>query len=332
MGEIRRLGRWGAAVATVAAVGVGSFAGIALVATPAWAADTLEIKVDGNVQGKVGDKVPIRFVVKNGTKEPVAGLTVTVQAPSNAIIDPADNQNCTVGAGGRAASCHSNGTIAPDKTVSGQIVLTAKTAGQGKGQMRVEKGNADNFTLRTTGGPTPSRSSTRSSNAASPAANESPSLSNETMAPPEAGNGVAVQPTTAPATNRASDSDGKSAGFWIGIVAIVGAVLGLVGSLFYFRRKDRRDPDTGMHPVVTAPAGFPPSVPGQPTTYGSPVAAPQVADPGGFGPPPSGPTQVITPGFGGQPSGPTQVIDPNGPGQSPGGGDQTVIFKRPEQY
>ncbi|MER7005113.1 hypothetical protein ABT297_18975 [Dactylosporangium sp. NPDC000555] len=321
-------------MATAAAVGVGSFAGSTLVATPAWAADPLEIKVDGNVQAKVGEKVPIRFVVKNRSKEPVAGLTVTVQAPSTAIIDPADNPNCTVGGGGRTASCHSNATIAADKTVAGQIVLTAKTGGQGKGQIRVENGNADNFTLRTNGGPSPSMSPSprRSAKSPSPSYSEAPPLSDETMGPPVAGNGVAIQPTSAPATSRASDSGGKSAGFWIGIVAIVGAALGLVGSLFYFRRKDSREPDTGMHPVVPAPAGFPSDGRGQPTTYGSPAAATQVVDPGGFGPPPSGPTQVINPGFGGQPSGPTQIINPNGPGQPPAGGDQTVIFHRPDQY
>ncbi|MFG2037107.1 hypothetical protein [Dactylosporangium sp. NPDC048998] len=314
-------------MATVAAVGVGSFAGLALSATPAWAADTLEIKVDGNVQGKVGDKIQIHFTVKNATKAPVNGLTVTVQTPNNAIIDPADNQGCNVGPAGRAASCHSDATVAPDKTVSGQIVLTAKTAGQGRGQIRVERGNSDNFMLRISGGPTP----TRSGRGSSASASETPALPDETLEPPVAGNGVAVQPTASSATSRASDGGGLSAAFWIGIVAIVGA-LGLVGSLFYFRRKDRQDPDTGMHPVVAAPAGFPSGGGyGQPATYGSPAAQPYVAPPGSF-PPPSGPTQVINPGFGGQPSGPTQIINPNGPGQPPAGGDQTVIFRRPDQY
>ncbi|MER7281331.1 hypothetical protein ABT369_43545 [Dactylosporangium sp. NPDC000244] len=328
MTDIRRMRRWSAAAAAVAALGVGL---IGAAATPAWAADQLEIKVDNSVQGKVGDKVQVRFVVKNNTKQPVTGVTVAMAAPGNAVLDAADNPGCTVGSGGRAATCRSNGTLAADKSASGQFTLTVKTAGQAAGRVQVEHGNADNFQLRATGGPTPSATgkSAKPTKTSSLSASETPGIDDDgSFGVPQAGNGVAIE-TTGPATNRTNGSGGgMSMGLWAGIIAIVGA-LGLIGSLFYFRRKDRNEPDTGMHPVVPAPQGFYGSQP-QPTTYGTP---PQPQTYGS----PAAQTQMINPGLGGPP-GPTQVIQPgNGPvpGAGPGGGpvpgnDQTVIFRRPE--
>ncbi|WP_432836688.1 hypothetical protein [Dactylosporangium sp. CA-092794] len=278
---------------TAAAVGVAAFGVSALVATPAWAADPLEIRVDNSVQGKVGDKIPVRFTVKNNTKQPVAGITVVMQAPANAVVDGADNPGCSVGGGGRAVSCRSTEALAAGRSAAGQIVITARTAGQAGGRVQVEHGNADNFVLRASGGPTPTASGReKPSRTASASVSDTPAFPDETLAPPQAGNGAIPQTTTEPATNRASSGGGGlSIGFWIGIVAIVGA-LGLVGSLFYFRRKDRDDPDVDPPPF------------GQPATYGTP---------GVYGSPPQ--------------SSPTQVIGPQG-----GGADQTVIFRRPDQY
>jgi hypothetical protein len=359
--------RWGAAVAAVAAIGVGSFAGAVALSAPALAAGTLEIKIDqNNVQAKVGDKVSVGFTLTNGTDAPVNGVVVGMTAPSNSVVDQADNPGCTVGGGGRAVSCRSSGTLAAGRSAKGRFVITAKTAGDAAGRIQVQNGKADSFNLRAVGGPSPSSTkSAKPTKSSSASASETPALPDVTLAPPEAGNGVAVQATSAGATTRTAGEGGMSVGIWVGIVAIIGA-LGLVGSLFYFRRKDRDDLDTGMHPLVPAPAGFPSGgyapPPAQPRVYGSPAAPPPyVAPPGSFppagptqivdptgsalppsgptqvihptsGPPTSGPTQVVNPAFGPPPSGPTQIIGPGAPGQPPApGGDQTVVFRRPDQ-
>ncbi|WP_433057830.1 hypothetical protein [Dactylosporangium sp. CS-033363] len=313
--------RWSVAAGAAAVLGVGM---IAVAATPAWAADPLEIKVDNSVQGKVGDKVQVRFTIKNNTKQPIANVTVVVQAPGNAVMEAGDNPGCQIGSAGRGASCK-GGTLAADKSGNGAITLTVKTAGQATGRIAVEHGNAGNFALRATGGPTPSatKTSAKPTKTSTLNASDSPTLSgDETFAPPEAGNGVAIQATSDQAARNTSGSGGGLGfGLWVGIIAIVGA-LGLIGSLFYFRRKDRDEPDTGMHPVVPGPHGYPGgpgayAPPPQPTTYGSPQPA-TYGNPGAA-------TQMIQPNFGAQPgpqSGPTQVIRP--------AADQTVVFHRPD--
>ncbi|MFI5908726.1 hypothetical protein [Dactylosporangium sp. NPDC051541] len=334
MSDVRRFKRWSAAAAVVAALGVGL---LAVPATPAWAADPLELKADNNVQGKAGDKVQLRFSVKNNAKQP-ANIVVGVQAPGNVVMEAGDNPGCTIGGGGRAATCRGSGPLEPGKTASGAIVMTIKTAGQAAGRIGVQGGNTENFAVRSTGGPSPSATkSAKPTKTSSLSASDAPSIDGSAaFAPPAADGGVNLQPTSEPATSRTSGSSGLSMGVWVGIVAIVGA-LGLIGSLFYFRRKDRNEPDTGMHPIVPAPAGGfpaynpPPSAPTmygnpQPTTYGNPAAATQMINPNfsgapgnqDFGGSPGGP----------QPSGPTQVIQPNGPA----GSDQTVIFRRPDEY
>ncbi|WP_433217122.1 hypothetical protein ACQP00_09070 [Dactylosporangium sp. CS-047395] len=315
--------RWSVAAGAAAVLGVGM---IGVAATPAWAADPLQIKVsDGSVQGKVGDKVQVRFTIKNNTKQPIANVTVVVTAPANAVLEQGDNPGCAIGSAGRAASCK-GGTLAAEKSGSGAITLTVKTAGQAGGRIAVEHGNADNFALRATGGPTPSATKTtaKPTKTSTLNASDSPTLTgDETFAPPEAGNGVAIQPTSDQAVrNTSGTGGGLGFGLWVGIIAIVGA-LGLIGSLFYFRRKDRNEPDTGMHPVVPGPSGYPGgpgayAPPPQPTTYGSP-------QPTTYGNPAAA-TQMINPNFGAQPGaqpGPTQVI-------RPGAAEQTVVFRRPD--
>ncbi|HTJ37690.1 MAG TPA: hypothetical protein VL738_31040 [Dactylosporangium sp.] len=315
MGDVRGLRRWSATVATVAAVGVGTFAGAVALAGPAWAADIFKVTVQPErLEGKVGEKATLQFSVENISKEPATGLTVMLTTPGNATADPADNPGCEVGPGGRTVTCRSNGTLGPGKSGGGRFTMKLNRAGSGNGSVRVANGKGAGFNLRVTGGPsaTPTKKSSAS-------ASETPALGDETLAPPEAG-GQVIVPSTEGATSRTSDSGGLSFGFWVGIVAIVGA-LGLVGSLFYFRRKDRQEPDTGMHPVVPGPGGG--YGPAQPTTYGSPAAPTTYGSPHGSFPPPVDPYQQ---------GGATQIINPGGPGQPPPGNDQTVTFRRPEQY
>ncbi|GAA3457122.1 hypothetical protein [Dactylosporangium matsuzakiense] len=338
MGNVWRFQRWSAAAGVVAAFGIGL---LAVSAAPAWAADPLELKADNAVQGKAGDKVQLRFTVKNNAKQP-ATVVIGVQTPPNAVMEPGDNPGCNIGGGGRTASCRANGTLAPDKSAGGAIVMTIKTGGQAAGRIGVQGGNTENFTLRATGAPSASPTATKSvkpTKTSSANASDQPTLAgDETFAPPADGGGVAVPQASDPATERTSGSGGgMGVGLWVGIIAIVGA-LGLIGSLFYFRRKDRNEPDTGMHPVVPAPAGGfpaynpPPSAPTtygspQPATYGNPSAATQMINPN-FGGGPAGHHDL-----GGQPSGPTQVIQPGAtPNGAPGGADQTVIFRRPDEY
>ncbi|WP_426510891.1 hypothetical protein ACPPVO_09735 [Dactylosporangium sp. McL0621] len=317
--------RWSAAAGAVAAFGVGL---IAFAATPAWAADQLELKVaNANVQGKVGDKVQVGFTIKNNTKQPITGLTVVVTAPGNAVLEAGDNPGCAVGGAGHAATCRSNGTLAAGKSANGAIALTVKTAGQAAGRIAVEGGNADNFQLRAVG-PTPSATtkSAKPTKTSSLSASETPGLTEEgSFAVPEAGNGVAIATTDAGTNKTSGSGGGMGLGLWVGIIAIVGA-LGLIGSLFYFRRRDRSEPDTGMHPVVPAPQGFYGGP--APTTYGSPPPPAYGAPPPQTYGPPAAQTQMINPNFGGAPGGPTQIIQPD-PNAGPGD-DRTVTFRRPD--
>lgn len=353
MGDVRGLRRWGAAVATAAVVGAPAITAglLAGTATPAWAASLLEVRVDDpGVQGKVGDSVTVGYHVKNNTdtEAPANAITITVSAPANALIAPGGG--CIPGPAGHAATCRLSASIPPKRSAGGQVTLTLRSGGQGTGRIHVQPGNSsDSFVVRVAPGPGASagRSPTAPSQTDSASASDQPSLPDETMAPPQAGNGAIPQSGTDPATTKTSDGGGLSVGFWIGIVAIV-AALGLVGSLFYFRRKDRDEPETGMHPVVPAPDGFPGGGQGTPTTYGRPagygqpyVAPPgafhqpeptQIGNPGGFGGPPSAPTQIVNPeGLGGPAAGPTQIIDPRAVPPPPVGDDRTVTFRRPEQ-
>ncbi|GAA2353133.1 hypothetical protein GCM10010170_044280 [Dactylosporangium salmoneum] len=318
-----------AAVATAAAVGVGAVAGAALLASPAWAAEGLKVTIGSPVlQGKVGDKVNLEFGVTNvSDKVTVQAIMITVQAPGNAVIEQAPD-SCELRGGGRTVVCTEKGDLGPHKTAKGQVTITIKSAGNGGGRVSARdathQDNAD-FQIRATG-PTPSASGKKPTPTKSADVSQEPSLTDETLAPPQAGNGVVVQSDEPVPSKSSGNSGGLSAGFWIGIGAVV-AALGLVGSLFYFRRRDKLEPDTGMHPVVPAPDGFPGyrPPPPAPTTYGTPAT---------YGAPPAGgPTQVVDPGFGTAPGGPTQIINPNAGGMPPaGGGDQTVMFRRPEDF
>ncbi|MFB9185099.1 hypothetical protein ACFFX1_43855 [Dactylosporangium sucinum] len=310
MGNLRALRRWSATATAVAAFGVP--VGAVALALPAQAAPNgLDIKVtNSNIQGKPGDKVSVSFQVTNRSREDVNGddVIVAITVPPQAQLDPADYQdNCGQINGGRAVRCRLGKDIEPGKSAGGSFKFVLKTGGNGQGTLAVQPGNAnDRFTVRVSGA-SPSKSpSAKASSSAEPTADVE-------VVPPEAGNG-AIPQAEDPPTKKTSDSGGLSFGFWVGIFAIV-AALGLVGSLFYFRRKDKQEPDTGMHPVVPAPGGYRP--PPTPTTYGSPA--------GGY-PPPAG--------YGGAP---TTVINPVNPGYPPpppvppqhGGNDQTVIFRRP---
>jgi hypothetical protein len=338
MGAKRSGRRWRAAVATAVAVGVGTFAGAALLAGPAWAAEGVKIvDVQQPQPGKVGDTVTVSFGLRNvSDKTPVANLRVTVQAPGNAVVEAGGG--CQVGQGGRVAVCEQAGTLGPGKTVNRSVQLTIKSAGNGGGRLTVSEGtkplDTAGFSIRATGANASASATKKPSKGPSGSVSDEPSLPEGTLAPPVAGNG-AIPQSDAAANRTSSDGGGLSAGFWIGIVAIVGA-LGLVGSLFYFRRKDRDEPDTGMHPVVPAPGGYPGGPGGgfgavQPATYGTPAAPPPYQS---FPPPQDpfqsgGPTQVVHPGGYGAP---TQIVNPGGPGQPPPGNDQTVTFRRPDQY
>jgi hypothetical protein len=364
MGYVGRLRRWSAAVTAAAAFGVGSGLAAGVIAgpaTPAWAAaEAPVIKITtGEVRAKVGEKARVGYSLENKgtTVLPANTVTITLRTPANAVIDPADNPGCVVGAGGTAVSCHPGGAIPAGKAVGGRIDITMKTAGQGSGDISVKPGaSRDTFVVTAVGGPTPSATSRPASPTARPSkttsvsVSETPGIPDQTMAPPEAGNGAIPQATSDPKTTNASNGGGMPLGFWVGIVAIVGA-LGLVGSLFYFRRKDRDEPDTGMHPVVPAPDGYPggggggygpassydqrgQSSYGQPS-YGQPSYGqsaygqsaygqesygqaqhqppqPYAQPPGAY--PQAGPTQVINSGglAGQAPGAPTQIIQPQG--------------------
>ncbi|MEV6928551.1 hypothetical protein AB0M46_29245 [Dactylosporangium sp. NPDC051485] len=304
--------RLSAAVATAAAVGVGAVAGAALLAPPAWAAEGLKVTIGNPVlQGKVGDKVNLEFGVTNvSDKTTVQAMVITVQVPNNAVIEQAPD-SCEL-RGGRAVVCTDKGDLGPHKTAKGQVTITIRSPGNGSGRVGARDAthqDAADFQIRAAGGPSPSASGKKPTKQASADPSQQPSLTDETLAPPQAGNGVVVQSDQpAAAKGGGGDSGGRSAGFWIGIGAVV-AALGLVGSLFYFRRRDKLEPDTGMHPAVPAADGFPGyrPPPPAPTTYGTPAT---------YGAPPAG--------------GPTQIINPNAGGVPPAGGDQTVMFRRPE--
>lgn len=344
---MRGLRHWIATAGAVAAAGV-------LVTTvgfapPAGAAVAgLEIKTTREVQGKVGDKVAVGFEVTNRSKidAPANDVIITIQAPGNAQLDPADypQPRCGQISGGRTVNCHPGGPIAAGKSVQGSFKIVLKTAGNGNGRVAVKPGSSnDAFGVQVTGGPSPTATKSPTARASrSQTAAPTDTAGDQTIAPPEAGNGAVPLAEDPPKTTKTSG--GMSFGFWVGIVAIV-AALGLVGSLFYFRRKDRGEPDTGMHSIVPAPAGYQPGggyAPAAPTVYGSPPAGQGDYGQGGYG---QGgyaqgghaqgghPQQGVYPPAGYPPApapGPTQVINPGAAQSPPPSNDQTVMFRRPE--
>ncbi|MEV0560003.1 hypothetical protein [Dactylosporangium sp. NPDC050588] len=303
------------AAALAVAVGAGMFGALA-VTGPAQAAPAeadIEARADGSAQGKAGEKASVGFEVENHDDADVV-VVVTIRAPSNAQIESANP--CKVVPNRTAATCQ--GTLKGKQKINGTIQLVLRTGGDGEGSIvariaanqRVsdpKPGNNDaKFKVKVTGAsPTPSKSvkSSRSASA-DPAA-----TSTEEIAPPEAGNGAI--PREEPKTTPVKDEGGLSFGFWIGVVAIV-AALGLVGSLFYFRRKDRLEPETGVFQLPNAGGDNPTSVippyQGGSTVYGSPAA-----------PPPGPPGPPFPPGPPGPPSGPP----------APGNNDQTILMRRP---
>ncbi|WP_327005544.1 hypothetical protein OHA72_63065 [Dactylosporangium sp. NBC_01737] len=313
----------------------------------------IETKIGNNtIQGKAGAKTSIGFQITNHGKVDV-GVTITIQVPANTEIESAGN--CNVGGNRRAASCQV--TMKASASVNGSVQVVLRTAGEGNGSVVAKlsanqkvtdpkPGNdSEGFRVRVTGASaTPSASkSTRASRSASA---DPTGTSDEVIAPPEAGNGAI--PREDPKTPVSSDSGGLSFGFWIGVVAIV-AALGLVGSLFYFRRKDRLEPDTGVFNLPTAGHDHPTSVI-TPGVYGSP-AAPAPAGPAfqsaqnyggqGYGQSfqpgqgaPAGPSVYgapaappIAPPIGSRPAGPP--VGPP-PASGPGANDQTIIMRRPD--
>ncbi|GAA1517628.1 hypothetical protein GCM10009827_035810 [Dactylosporangium maewongense] len=310
-----------AAVALAAAF-AGGVLGTLAVAQPAHAAPAeadIEAKAGNGVQGKAGDKSRIGFQVANHGKVNAA-VVVVVTVPENVQIESAGS--CQVS--GRSATCTT--TIRGGASANGSVQLVLRTGGEGEGRVVARLApnqevsdpkpgnNTDTFKIRVVGSASPSPSkSVKSSRSASadPAA-----TSTEEIAPPEAGNGAI--PREEPKTAPVKSEGGLSFGFWIGVVAIV-AALGLVGSLFYFRRRDRLEPDTGVYQLPNAGGDNPTSVippyQGGSNVYGSPAA-----------PPPGPPGPPFPPGPPGPPLGP-----PSGPPvpPPPGNNDQTILMRRP---
>jgi len=348
MGDYVRRRNWIVTAGAVATVGV--LLGTVGMITPASAAATgIEIKITGggDAKGKVGDKPTVGFEVRNNTKQtlPINAVVVTVQVNGNAQLDPAEfpNDRCQMNGNRTAANCRPANPIESGKTVQGSFHVILTKAGNAQGTVSVKPGNSsDRFSVQVTGGASPTATTKSPTPRASRSQTAAPTedLGDQTFAPPEAGNGAVPLAEDSPKTTKTSG--GMSFGFWIGIFAIV-AALGLVGSLFYFRRKDRGEPDTGMHPIVPAAAGYRPDGGGYqapPATYGSPGGHQQDNyQPGGYqqggyqqpdGYPPSGGQPG---GYQSPPSGPTQVINPQmapPPPNPPPSNDQTVMFRRPE--
>lgn len=322
------------AAALAAAFGGGAL-GTLVAVQPALAATAeadIEAKVgDGSIQGKAGEKTSVGFQVENHGKIDVA-VVVTIRVPGNAQIESAGS--CAVAGNRTAATCQA--TLKAGASANGSIQLLLRSGGEGEGTVvarlaanqRVtdpKPGNNDaKFKLRVTGGsasPTPSKS-TRASRSASA---EPTGTSDEVIAPPEAGNGAL--PREEPTAKPVSGGGGLGFGFWIGVVAIV-AALGLVGSLFYFRRKDRLEPDTGVFQRPNIGQDNPTSVI-TPGVYGAPAASPYQSGPGYgqgapggsnvYGAPPAPPA-----GF------PPAAPPPPGVPPAPGANDQTILMRRPD--
>ncbi|UWZ38420.1 hypothetical protein Drose_09345 [Dactylosporangium roseum] len=339
--------RWRVAVTAVAAFGMAAASGGLVLITgpsPALAAPAgLEIKASREVQGKPGDKASIGYEITNRTKEDIPENTVVVAlaVPANAQLDPADFEDMECGAisNGRAVNCRLPNEIAKGKSVRGSFKIALKSGGNGSGRIGVRGGNAETFAVRVAGGPSPTKSASKASSSAT--AEPTDAASDVVIAPPEAGNGAIPQAEDPPAA-KTGDSGGLSFGFWVGIVAIL-AALGLVGSLFYFRRKDREEPDTGMHPAMPGPAAGQAYGTPTPTTYGSTYGRGQHAqDDPGFGAQSGATTVFPSPPAGGStygspaPQPPVPGVPPAAPHRppvpppaGPGGSDQTVIFRRP---
>ncbi|MDG6109505.1 hypothetical protein Daura_09390 [Dactylosporangium aurantiacum] len=327
--------RVAAAAALAVAVGAGVFGALAA-ARPAHAATAeadIEAKVgDGSVQGKAGEKTSVGFQVENHGKIDVA-VVVTIRVPSNAQIESAGS--CAVASNRTVASCQAN--LKAGASANGSIQLVLRSGGEGEGSVvarlaanqRVtdpKPGNNDaKFKLRVTGA-SATASPSKSTRASRSASAEPTGTSDEVIAPPEAGNGAI--PREDPTTKPVSDSGGLGFGFWIGVIAIV-AALGLVGSLFYFRRKDRLEPDTGVFQRPNIGQDNPTSVI-TPGVYGSPAAPSYQGGPGGsnvYGAPPAPPAgfpPAASPGF------PPAAPPPPGMPPAPGANDQTVLMRRPD--
>jgi hypothetical protein len=340
----RSVSRRVAAAGVAAAIASGGF-GALVIAQPAHAA-TLEADIEtkvgnGNIQGKAGAKTAIGFQVTNHGKIKVA-VAITIRVPGNTQIESAGD--CAVGGNRTTAACAK--ALEPGQSVTESVQVVLRTAGEGNGvvdsKITTQKvsdpkpgNNAAAFKIRITGASaTPSASkSTRASHSASA---DPASTSDEDIAPPEAGNGAI--PRDEPKTTVSKDSGGLSFGFWIGVVAIV-AALGLVGSLFYFRRKDRLEPDTGVFNLPTAGRDQATSVI-TPSVYGSPAAPAGAAFqsgqgygqgfPAGHGAPGGSNVYGVPPA---PPAGPPMAGPPAAgfpPAPAPGANDQTIIMRRPD--
>ncbi|MET7426271.1 hypothetical protein [Dactylosporangium sp. NPDC005555] len=340
----RRIARGVASLGVVAAVAVGG-SGSLLVARPAHAATAevdIEAKMSGNnFQGKVGAKVSVGYQIINHGNVDVA-VNVAIRVPQNTEIESAGA--CQVAGNRRTATCQLP-KVARGSSAGNTIQVVLRTAGDGDGGSVVarlapnqgandpkDSNNKDDFKIRVAAASaTPSASkSTRSSRSASA---DPTGTSDEVVAPPEAGNGAIPRedPTKAPV----SSSGGLGFGFWVGVVAIV-AALGLVGSLFYFRRKDRLEPDTGVFHLPPMPGNDNPTSVIAPGVYGSPAAGPGFQGspggpsvygaPAGAPPPPAFPPPAFPPPAFPPPAGPPA----GAPGPGPGANDQTIIMRRPD--
>jgi hypothetical protein len=314
-----------AAVALAAAFGGGAL-GTLVVAQPAHAAPAeadIEVKAGSGVQGKAGDKSRIGFQVTNHGKVNAA-VVVVVTVPENVQIESAGA--CPVAGNRRSATCTT--TLRGGGSANGSLQLVLRSGGEGEGTVTAnlapnqevtdpKRGNnTDAFKIRVAGGsasPAPSKS-TRASRSASA---EPTGTTDEVLAPPQAGNGAI--PRAEPTTKPVSDSGGLGFGFWIGVVAIV-AALGLVGSLFYFRRTDRLEPDTGVFHLPGAGQDRPTTVI-TPGVYGSPAAPSYQGGPGYGGQGTPGGSNV----YGAPPPPPPPGIPP-----APGSNDQTILMRRPD--
>ncbi|MEV0127249.1 hypothetical protein AB0H83_02095 [Dactylosporangium sp. NPDC050688] len=314
-----------AAAALAVAVGAG-LAGALVAARPAHAVTTeadIEAKVrDGSIQGKAGEKASVGYQVENHGKIDVA-VAITIRVPGNAQIESAGS--CTVADSRTAATCQA--TLKAGASANGSIRLLLRSGGEGEGTISARfaanqkvtdprpGNNDDKFKLRVTGASASASKSTRASRSASA---EPTGTSDEVIAPPEAGNGAI--PRADPTTKPVSDSGGLGFGFWIGVIAIV-AALGLVGSLFYFRRKDRLEPDTGVFHLPGAGQDRPTSVI-TPGVYGSPAPPSYQGGPGYGGQGAPGGSNV----YGAPPAPPP----PPGIPPAPGSNDQTILMRRPD--
>jgi hypothetical protein len=288
------------------------------------------MRAGGGVQGKAGEKKAVGFQVTNHGKVAVTVVVRVGVRGSTAQIESAES--CNVAATGTAATCQ----LKAGGSATGSIQILLRTAGESEGSITASiagqqatdpkpGNNVDTFKVRVTGASASPSKSTRASRSAT--AEPTGGASDEVIAPPEAGNGAIPQDEAN--KTPVKDESGLSFGFWVGVVAIL-AALGLVGSLFYFRRKDRLEPDTGVFHLPNAGHDNPTSVI-TPGVYGSPPPPPAFqggsnvygAPPAPAPPPPAFPPPSFPPPSFPPPAGP--------PGMSPpGANDQTILMRRPD--